>query len=104
MVRTAAHSGEGIVPGAAKVTCRPGPYAPASRRGPPSGGYLRTEGQGEARPIRTLYFFHGREAVVISHGVVKQQAAVPPIEIERALKRKSAFEAAPQRHTHKEII
>src|SRR5437867_1267714 len=51
MVRTAAHSGEGTVPGATTVTCRPGPYAPASRRGPPSGGYSRTEDQGEARPI-----------------------------------------------------
>jgi hypothetical protein len=51
-----------------------------------------------------LYFFHGRTVVVISHGIIKQHAAVPPIEIERALKRKRAFEAAPQKHTHKETL
>jgi phage-related protein len=51
---------------------------------------------------RMLYFFHGRQAVVLSHGVTKQQAAVPPLEIERARRRKQAFEAEPQRHTHKE--
>lgn len=49
---------------------------------------------------RMLYFFHGREAVVVSHGLIKQQAIVPPIEIERALRRKRAFTAAPVRHTH----
>ena len=49
---------------------------------------------------RMLYFFHGREAVVISHGLLKQQAIVPPIEIERALRRKRAFTAEPARHTH----
>lgn len=49
---------------------------------------------------RVLYFFHGREAVVISHGLIKQQAIVPPIEIERAVRRKRAFTASPVRHTH----
>jgi len=29
---------------------------------------------------------------------------VPPIEIERARKRKQAFEADPSRHTHKETL
>jgi phage-related protein len=51
---------------------------------------------------RMLYFFFGQQAVVLSHGVVKQQATVPTIEIERARRRKQAFEAEPQRHTHKE--
>src|SRR2546428_4646830 len=37
---------------------------------------------------RALYFFHGRAAVVLSHGFLKKQSAVPPIEIERALRRK----------------
>jgi phage-related protein len=53
---------------------------------------------------RTLYFFHGQIAVVISHGITKQEAAVPPIEIERARRRKQAFEADPQGHTHKETL
>jgi phage-related protein len=48
---------------------------------------------------RMLYFFHGRMAAIISHGITKQQAAVPPKEIEKAVQRKIAFEAHPQRHT-----
>jgi phage-related protein len=48
---------------------------------------------------RMLYFFHGRVAAVISHGITKQQAAVPPQEIEKAVQRKIVFEAHPQRHT-----
>lgn len=75
----------------------------------PAADYLR-EGIYELRAkanrvqYRMLYFFHGREVVVISHGIIKQQAAVPPIEIERALKRKRAFDAGPQRHIHKETL
>jgi phage-related protein len=53
---------------------------------------------------RMLYFFHGRVVVVISHGITKQEAAVPPIEIERARKRKRAFESDPARHMYKEIL
>ena len=49
---------------------------------------------------RMLYFFHGRAAIVISHGLTKQQAIVPTFEIERARQRKRAFEADPARHTH----
>ena len=51
---------------------------------------------------RMLYFFHGRAAVVLSHGITKQESAVPPMEIERARRRKQAFEADPSRHTHRE--
>ena len=51
-----------------------------------------------------LCFFHGRQAVVISHGITKQKSVVPPIEIERARRRRQAFEAAPPRHTHKEAL
>jgi phage-related protein len=47
---------------------------------------------------RILYFFHGREAVVISHGLVKERV-VPPREIDRAAERKGRFEADPKRHT-----
>ena len=48
---------------------------------------------------RMLYFFHGRTAAVVSHGIMKQQAEVPPKEIEKAVQRKALFEAHPQRHT-----
>ena len=46
-----------------------------------------------------LYFFHGRIAAVASHGIMKQQAEVPPKEIEKAVQRKALFEAHPRRHT-----
>ncbi|SRR5258708_1442019 len=52
---------------------------------------------------RMLYFFHGREAVVVSHGIVKERA-VPPKEIELALKRKAQFAADCRRHTCEEPL
>jgi phage-related protein len=70
----------------------------------PAADYLR-DGVYELRAkagrinYRMLYFFHGQEAVVISHGIVKQQATVPSIEIERALRRKAAYIRNPVRHT-----
>ena len=48
---------------------------------------------------RMFYFFHGRTAAVVSHVITKQQATVPPKEIEKAVQRKTAFEAHPQQHT-----
>jgi phage-related protein len=47
---------------------------------------------------RILYFFHGRAAAVVSHGLVKERA-VPPKEIDRAIERKKRFEANPAEHT-----
>ncbi len=52
---------------------------------------------------RILYFFQRRDAVVVSHGIVKERA-VPPREIELALKRKAQFEEYPSRHTHEESL
>src|SRR5437867_8088920 len=43
---------------------------------------------------RILYFFHGRTAAVISHGITKE-GRVPVKEIERAIERKKKFEADP---------
>jgi phage-related protein len=48
---------------------------------------------------RMLYFFHGRTAVVVSHGFSKQQAKVPPREIRAAVERKKRFETNPKAHT-----
>jgi phage-related protein len=48
---------------------------------------------------RMLYFFQGRQAVIVSHGFSKQQAQVPPREIDRALRRKQSFESDPAGHT-----
>jgi phage-related protein len=50
---------------------------------------------------RLLYFFHGRTAAVVSHGLVKERA-VPSREIDRAIERKKKFEKDPGKHTYRE--
>jgi phage-related protein len=52
---------------------------------------------------RRLYFFHGRVAAVVSHGIVKEQK-VPPKEIDLAVKRERLFEQAPKRHTYEATL
>lgn len=47
---------------------------------------------------RMLYFFHGKRAAVVSHGIVKERA-VPPKEIDRAVTRKKRFTVNPKQHT-----
>jgi phage-related protein len=47
---------------------------------------------------RMLYFFHGSDAVVVSHGLTKERA-VPPAEIDLATRHKAVFAADPERHT-----
>jgi len=49
---------------------------------------------------RMLYFFHGRTAVVVSHGIAKEQR-VPPHEIDLAVKRRRVFESSPEKHAFK---
>jgi phage-related protein len=46
---------------------------------------------------RMLYFFHGNAAVVVSHGL-KKERAVPAVEIERAIQRRSVYFANPEAH------
>ena len=46
---------------------------------------------------RILYFFSGKNVVVISHGISKK-VAVPPVEIDRAIERKKKYEANPNVH------
>ena len=48
--------------------------------------------------LRMLYFFHGRQAVVVSHGLTKEDV-VPEREIDLAIERKARFDKAPQKHT-----
>jgi phage-related protein len=50
---------------------------------------------------RMLYFFHGRIAAVLAHGLVKE-SEVPPRDIESAIQRKVSFQRDPDRHTFKE--
>ena len=47
---------------------------------------------------RILYFFHGQETAVLACSLSKE-ARVPDTDIERALRRKVAFEKDPGRHT-----
>lgn len=50
---------------------------------------------------RMLYFFSGRIAVVVSHGLTKE-SRVPPAEVERAIVRMRSYLADPSAHTHRE--
>jgi phage-related protein len=50
---------------------------------------------------RMLYFFPGRNAVVLSHGLTKERE-VPRREIERALVHRVKYLASPQKHTFEE--
>lgn len=55
----------------------------------------------QGRHYRVLYFFHGRTAAVLAHGLIKERA-VPPNEINQAVTRKQKFEQHPDRHTYQE--
>src|SRR5882672_8919316 len=50
---------------------------------------------------RMLYFFHGRVAAVISHGLTKEDRLLAR-DIQKAIERKQRFENDPERHTHVE--
>jgi hypothetical protein len=47
---------------------------------------------------RMLYFFHGADAVILTHGLTKE-SEIPDKEIERALNLKNNFFADPESHT-----
>ena len=55
----------------------------------------------EGMNYRILYFFHGRVAAVLAHGIVKERE-VPAKDIERALERKRLFEQDPEGHMYRE--
>jgi phage-related protein len=50
---------------------------------------------------RLLYFFYGQNVVVLAHSLTKE-SQVPDAEIERAIRRKIAFEANPGAHIWEE--
>jgi len=47
---------------------------------------------------RILYFFDGKTAIVLSHGLTKERV-VPPREIDLAIRRRATYLANRQRHT-----
>jgi len=51
-----------------------------------------------SRNYRILYFFHGRDAVVLSHGCTKERV-VPQREIDLAIRHRAAYLSDPSRHT-----
>ena len=46
---------------------------------------------------RLLYFYHGKDIAIVSHGLTKE-ARVPAREIERAIERRKRYEQAPAKH------
>lgn len=50
---------------------------------------------------RLLYFFSGKDVVVVSHGLTKE-AKVPPGEIELAIARRERFQVNPAAHSFRE--
>ena len=54
------------------------------------------------RHYRVLYFFHGKAAAIVSHGLVKE-LEMPEREINLAIRRKELFEADPAAHTLERI-
>jgi hypothetical protein len=51
---------------------------------------------------RLLYFFAGKNVIVVSHGL-KKDGEVPDVEIDRAIERKKKYMAEPAAHTYKPV-
>lgn len=52
---------------------------------------------------RILYFFHGRNIAILGHALTKEDR-VSKADIDRAVRRKSAFESNPASHSYEEDI
>jgi hypothetical protein len=50
---------------------------------------------------KVAYFFHGRNLAILGHALTKEEE-VPKADIERAIRRKKAFEANPSAHSYAE--
>ena len=68
----------------------------------PKADYLR-DGVYELRAksqrvqYRILYFFAGKDVVILTHGLTKEKK-VPPADVERAIDRKTVYEQDPEKH------
>lgn len=68
----------------------------------PEADYLR-EGIYELRVgfqgihYRILYFFEGKDVVIVTHGLIKEDV-VPPREIDLAIRRRDVYRTNPQQH------
>lgn len=52
---------------------------------------------------RIFYFFHGRELVVLAHGITKEKNILDK-DIDLAVKRKETYLKEPEKHTHYEVL
>lgn len=52
---------------------------------------------------RILYFFHGQNVAILAHALTKE-GEMPESDIERAIRRREAFEREPARHTYEEEV
>lgn len=52
---------------------------------------------------RILYFFHGQQAAVLAHALIKEDV-VPRLDLQRAVERRRIFLKNPNRHTYQENI
>jgi putative component of toxin-antitoxin plasmid stabilization module len=48
---------------------------------------------------RLLYFFHGKDCVVVSHGITKE-AEVPDNEIDKAIENRERYKQDPDKHSY----
>jgi len=48
---------------------------------------------------RMLYFSHGKNFVVVTHGIQKEDDPVDPKEIDRAIQRRTIFQKNPDKHS-----
>lgn len=48
---------------------------------------------------RILYFFHGQAVIVLAHALTKEDKILP-VDVKRALRRKSIFEQDPKKHVY----
>lgn len=66
----------------------------------PHADYLRDgiyELRANGTPYRILYFFHGKNVVVLSHGI-RKKSKVPPRDIDVAIQRASEVRKSPVAH------
>lgn len=73
----------------------------------PAADYLRDgiyelRAKQERVQYRILYFFHGQNIAILAHAILKEESAVPDIDIERAIDRKNLFIENPHIHTYLE--
>ncbi|MFA6209138.1 MAG: type II toxin-antitoxin system RelE/ParE family toxin [Candidatus Obscuribacterales bacterium] len=51
---------------------------------------------------RLLYFFHGQNCVIISHGIIKEDV-VPDQEIDKAIENKNLYISDPDKYSYHEV-